>query len=155
MEFTSFKTLVRDEVAKRTGEQFHVRINEVTKNNGVVLSGITMLQDDNNISPTIYLNQYYEAYEIDKRSDLFHMLTRMQDEVHRFTINQHKDLRSEGNLSSILDNIDGIGPKRRNMLLKKYKTITRLKELSLEELKEILPDNVAIELHDFLKKYEK
>ncbi len=96
-----------------------------------------------------------KEYEIDKTSDLFHMLTRMQDEVHRFTINYHKDLRSKGNLSSILDNIDGIGPKRRNMLLKKYKTITRLKELSLEELKEILPDNVAIELYDFLKKYEK
>lgn len=63
MEFTSFKILVRDEIAKRTGEQYHVRVNDVRKNNGVVLSGITMLQEDSNISPTIYLNQYYEAYE--------------------------------------------------------------------------------------------
>lgn len=63
MEFTSFKTLVRDEVAKRAGEQYQVKINDVIKNNGVVLSGITMLKDDNNISPTIYLNQYYKAYE--------------------------------------------------------------------------------------------
>lgn len=63
MEFTSFKTLVRDEVAKRTGEQYCVRINDVMKNNGVILSGITMMQEDSNISPTIYLNQYYEAYE--------------------------------------------------------------------------------------------
>ena len=63
MEFTSFKTMVRDEVEKRAGEQYHVRINDVRKNNGVVLSGITMLQGDSNISPTIYLNRYYEAYE--------------------------------------------------------------------------------------------
>ena len=63
MEFTNFKTLVRDEVAKRTGERYNVRLNEVMKTNGVVLSGITMMQDDSNISPTIYLNQYYEAYE--------------------------------------------------------------------------------------------
>ena len=55
-------------------------------------------------------------------------------------------------LSSILDNIDGIGSKRRDMLLKKFKTITKLKELSIEELKEVLPDNVAVELYNFLKK---
>ena len=63
MEFTNFKTMVRDELIKRTGEKCNVRINEVMKNNGVVLSGITMMQDDSNISPTIYLNPYYEAYE--------------------------------------------------------------------------------------------
>ncbi len=63
MEFTNFKTLVRDEVVKRTGEKYNVRLNDVMKNNGIVLSGITMMQDDSNISPTIYLNRYYEAYE--------------------------------------------------------------------------------------------
>ena len=79
----------------------------------------------------------------------------MQDEVHRFTISYHKDIRSKGQLSSILDNVPGIGDKRKKELLKKYKTITRLKELNKEKLKEDLPDKVAEDLYDFLKEYKK
>ena len=93
--------------------------------------------------------------DIDKRSNLFYFLERMQDEVHNFTINYHKQIRSKGALSSILDNIEGIGEKRRKELLKKYKTITKLKELSIEELEEILPSNVASNLYQFLKEYDK
>ena len=96
-----------------------------------------------------------KEYDIDKASDLFHLLTRMQDEVHRFTISYHKDIRSKGQLSSILDNVPGIGDKRKKELLKKYKTITRLKKLNKEELKEDLPDKVAEDLYDFLKEYKK
>ena len=96
-----------------------------------------------------------KEYDIDKASDLFHLLTRMQDEVHRFTISYHKDIRSKGQLSSILDNVPGIGDKRKKELLKKYKTITRLKELNKEELKEDLPDKVAEDLYDFLREYKK
>ena len=94
-------------------------------------------------------------YEVDKTSDVFHLLTRIQDEVHRFTINYHKDIRSKGSLSSILDNIDGIGEKRKKSLLKKYKTITKLKELSIDELKEDLPSSVANDLYNFLQEYKK
>lgn len=62
MEFTYFTTLVREEVERRTGDCYKVRLNDVTKNNGVVLRGLTVTQDDSNISPTIYLNNYYEEY---------------------------------------------------------------------------------------------
>lgn len=96
-----------------------------------------------------------KEYEIDKTSDVFHLLTRMQDEVHRYTINYHKDIRSKGSLSSILDNVPGIGNKRKKELLKKYKTITKLKSLSKEELEETLPSKVAQDLYDFLKEYKK
>lgn len=51
MEFTSFTTLVREEVEKRAGESYKVRINDVRKNNGVILRGLTVMQDDSNISP--------------------------------------------------------------------------------------------------------
>ena len=84
---------------------------------------------------------------------MFYYLERIQDEVHNYTINYHKQIRSKGTLESILDHIEGIGPKRKNDLLKKYKTITKLKELSIEELMEILPQNVAYNLFEFLKKY--
>lgn len=96
-----------------------------------------------------------KEYEIDKTSDVFHLLTRIQDEVHRFTINYHKDIRSKGSLSSILDNVPGIGAKRKKELLKKYKTITKLKSLTKEELATVLPDNVAENLYEFLKEYKK
>ena len=105
-------------------------------------------------STTSLISQDKE-YFIDKTSDVFHYLTRMQDEVHRYTISYHKDIRSKGSLSSVLDNVPGIGDKRKKMLLKKYKTISELKTLKLEELEEILPSNVAKELYDFLKSYEK
>lgn len=104
MEFTSFKTLVRDEVAKRTGEQFRVRINDVTKNNGVVLSGITMLQDDNNISPTIYLNKYYEAYE-NGDITLRCIVDEVLDTYERNKVNQSVDMRFFMNYERIKDRI--------------------------------------------------
>lgn len=94
-------------------------------------------------------------YEIDKTSDVFHLLTRIQDEVHRYTISYHKDIRSKGSLSSILDNVPGIGNVRKKELLKKYKTITKLKSLTKEELEKDLPDKVAADLYEFLKEYKK
>ena len=63
MEFNNFTELVQKEIAKKVGENYHVKLNDVMKNNGVVLRGITLMQDDSNISPTIYLNPYYDAYE--------------------------------------------------------------------------------------------
>ena len=103
---------------------------------------------------TALLTQDME-FEIDKTSDIFHLLTRIQDEVHRYTINYHKEIRSKGSLSSVLDNVPGIGSERKKMLLKKYKTITKLKSLTKEELRESLPEKVALDLYTFLKEFNK
>ena len=91
-----------------------------------------------------------EEIDIDKRSNLFYLLERMQDEVHNFTINYHRQIRSKGSLASLLDNIDGIGEVRKNELLKKYKTITKLKSLNIEQLDEVLPNQVSLNLKKFL-----
>lgn len=96
-----------------------------------------------------------EEFSIDRRSDLFYLLERMQDEVHEFTINYHKQIRSKGSLSSILDNVEGIGNVRKKELLKKYRTITKMQEASVEELEKILPIKVAKDLQEFLKEYNK
>ena len=93
-----------------------------------------------------------KIYDIDKTSNLFHMLERIQDEVHNFTIRYHRDIRSKGALSSILDDIPGIGNKRKKELLKKYTNINKMKEASIEELSNILPKDVAYNLYEFLKK---
>lgn len=89
--------------------------------------------------------------EIEKNSDLFHYLEKISEEVHRFTINYHKDIRSKGSLSSILDNIPGIGEKRRKELLKKFKSLNGIKSASDEELEEVLPKNVVSDLREYLK----
>ncbi|MBR3209703.1 MAG: excinuclease ABC subunit UvrC [Bacilli bacterium] len=87
---------------------------------------------------------------IEKRSDLFHYLERMQDEVHNFTINYHRQIRSKGLYASILDNVKGIGSKRKEALLKKYKTVNKLKECSVSELSEIVPMEVALDIKSVL-----
>ena len=112
------------------------------------------LKKDDKHSTSKLLTSYQE-YDIDKRSNLFYLLERMQDEVHNFTISYHKQIRSKGSLESILDPIPGIGEKRKKELLKKYKTITQIQSLSKEELESILPSKVAQELYDYLKNYKK
>ena len=91
-----------------------------------------------------------QVISIDKQSNLFLLLTKMQDEVHNFTISYHRQIRSKGSLSSVLDHIDGIGDVRKKKLLRKYKTISKMKDASLEELEEILPKKVALHFKDLI-----
>ena len=110
------------------------------------------LKKDDTHSTNMLLGKYpLEEIPIKKDSYLFLLLTRMQDEVHRYTITYHKDIRSKGALTSILDNIDGIGEVRKKKILKKYHTIDRMREASVEELREIMPENIAINFFEYLK----
>lgn len=76
-------------------------------------------------------------------SELFHLLTHMQDEVHRFAITFHRDKRSKHALHSELDDIKGIGPKAKDLLLKELKTVKRIKEASIEEIAAIIGPSKA------------
>lgn len=87
---------------------------------------------------------------IPRDSDIFHYLTRIQDEVHRFTITYHKTLRDKGSISSVLDNIEGIGKIRKKELIKKYGSIKKMAMAPLDELKEIIPEQVAKDLLKYL-----
>lgn len=101
------------------------------------------------------INSDLSVINIDRMSNVFHYLTRMQDEVHRFTINYHRTLRSKGSISSILDDISGIGGARKKALIKKFGSVSKMREASISELSEILPQNVAIELKTYLEEKEK
>ena len=92
-------------------------------------------------------------YNIDKSSNLFHYLTRIQDEVHNFTINYHRTIRSKGSIGSILDNIEGIGNVRKKELIKEYGSVKKISEASIEELSKFIPYNVAVNLNKYLKDY--
>lgn len=97
----------------------------------------------------------YQIIEIDRNKELFHYLTRIQDEVHRFTITYHKDIRSKGSIASILDNISGIGDARKKALIKAFGSVAKIKNASIEELTKIVPDNIAINIYEFFKNYQK
>lgn len=104
MEFTNFTTLVREEVERRTGENYRVRLNDVRKNNGVVLRGLTVMQDDSNISPTIYLNNYYEEYT-SGRVTLVNVVNDVMDTYNRNKVNQSVDMRYFLNYESVKQNV--------------------------------------------------
>ncbi len=92
-------------------------------------------------------------YPIDSKSPLFFLLMRMQDEVHRFAISFHKKERLKNMHSSIFDGVKGIGEKRKEVLRKNYPSIDSLKNASIEELKQILPPEVAKALYDKIRSF--
>ena len=97
----------------------------------------------------------YQTIEIDKTSNVFHYLTRMQDEVHRYTISYHRQIRSKGAIGSVLDNIEGIGAKRKKELIKTFGSVNKIKESSIDDIATIIPRDVAIRLQEYLKEREK
>ncbi|MCQ2743025.1 MAG: excinuclease ABC subunit UvrC [Bacilli bacterium] len=92
------------------------------------------------------------VYPLDNKSPLFFLLMRMQDEVHRFAITFHKDQRRKSMTKGILDDIKGLGAKRQEVVKMHYPTLESLKEASLSELNQILPEDVAKILFDKLSK---
>lgn len=112
-----------------------------------------MVKNDKHMTNSLLDGDTMKVYELDKTSNLFHYITRIQDEVHRFTINYHRTLRNKGSITSILDNIDGVGENRKKELIKTFKNIKNITNASIEELKQVVPENVAISIHNYLKEY--
>ena len=119
------------------GAEVNIPVFGLVKNNKHQTSGL--------------MNINSEVYPVENKK-LFFLLTRMQDEVHRFAISFHKEKRGKAMTASILDGIPGLGDKRKEMLYKSYPDITLLKDASIEELSQILPRDVAIDLHNKLNK---
>ena len=94
-------------------------------------------------------------YNIDKTSNLFHYLTRIQDEVHRYTINYHRTIRSKGTISSVLDNVEGIGSVRKKELIKHYGSVKKMSNATVDELSKFVPIKVAENLKKYLDDFNK
>ncbi len=113
------------------------------------------VKKDNHHSPTAIVDgDTLEEITISKNSNVFRLLSRIDEEVHRFAINYHKEIRSKGSISSKLDNISGLGEVRKKKLIKKYGSVTKIKNASIEELSEFVPIKVAEELHEYLNTEE-
>ena len=108
-----------------------------------------MVKDDNHRTRGLYYNN--EEIPIDKHSEGFKLITRVQDEAHRFAIEYHRSLRSKEQVHSVLDDIPGIGPARRKALMKAFMNIGDIRDASIEELAQIpgIPQNVAEEIYSF------
>ncbi|MCD8021261.1 MAG: helix-hairpin-helix domain-containing protein, partial [Clostridiales bacterium] len=108
-----------------------------------------MVKDDSHRTRGLYYNN--EAIDFPKNSEAFRMITRLQDEAHRFAIEYHKSLRSKGQVHSVLDDIKGIGPARRKALMRYFKDIEKIRQASIEELMEVdgITERVANEIFLF------
>ena len=111
---------------------------------------IGVKKDEHHSPIAIVDGDTFDLIEINKKSNVFRLLSRIDEEAHRFVISYHREIRSKGSISSILDNINGLGTKRKRALIKKYGSVTKIKEASIYELSEIIPLNVAEELHEYL-----
>ncbi len=111
-----------------------------------------MVKDDHHNTRGLY----YENVElpIDTHSESFHLITRIQDEAHRFAIEFHRSLRGKNQVHSILDDIDGIGPTRRKALMKHFKGIEEVRNAEIEELAQIPGMNIkaAESVYAFFRK---
>ena len=110
------------------------------------------LSKDDKHSTAMLLDENGNQVPIDTKSPLFFLLTRMQDEVHRYAISFHRQVRSKSLFSSILDEVDGIGEARKKKLLNHFKSVKKMKEATLEELEVVIPKNTAWKLYEVLHK---
>lgn len=94
-----------------------------------------MVKDDHHRTRGLYYHN--EEIPIDRSSEAFRLITRIQDEAHRFAIEYHRQLRGKGQVHSILDDIEGIGPARRKALMREYLSLDEIKKASVEELSKI------------------
>jgi len=110
-----------------------------------------MVKDDNHRTRGLYYNNV--EIPIDTRSEGFKLITRIQDEAHRFAIEYHRSLRGKAQVKSRLDEIPGVGPTRRKALMRHFKSLEEIKAASVEELMQVpeIPRNVAEEIYRFFR----
>ena len=112
------------------------------------------LKKDNHHKTSVIIDEENNILNVSKDSPLFIYLAKIQEEVHRFAITYHRNLRSQGLFASYLDMVEGIGEVRKKELLKKYGSLRKIKEASFTSLEEILPKDVAENLYNVLRKEE-
>ncbi len=110
-----------------------------------------MVKDDNHRTRGLY----YQNVEIpiDTHSEGFKLITRIQDEAHRFAIEYHRSLRSKAQVKSVLDEIPGVGPARRKALMRHFGSIGEVREASVEKLCEVpeIPEHIGRQIYAFFR----
>ena len=122
---------------------------EVLKELNLNIPVCGMVKDDHHNTRGLYFNNV--EIPIDRRSEGFKLITRVQDEAHRFAIEFHRSLRNTSSVQSVLDDIPGVGANRRKALMRAFKSIDDVKNATVEELAAVdeIPQNVAREIYSF------
>ena len=122
---------------------------KVLDNLGINIPVCGMVKDDNHRTRGLYYNNV--EIPIDTHSEAFKLITRIQDETHRFAIEYHRSLRNKGQVHSILDDIPGVGPTRRKALMRHFKTLENIRTATVEELEKApsMNENVAKDVYKF------
>lgn len=123
---------------------------EIIDSLGLKIPIIGLVKDENHKTSYI-MNENYQILPVDKNSNLFLFFTKIQEEVHRYAITYHRNIKSKGMLSSVLDVVPGIGEVRKKELLKHFGSLKRLKEASVEDLEAVVSKDVAENLVTYLK----
>ena len=116
---------------------------------GIDIPVCGMVKDDNHRTRGLYYNNV--ELPIDTHSEGFHLITRVQDEAHRFAIEYHKSLRGKKEIHSILDDIPGIGPKRRLALMRQFGDINEIREATVAQLADVegMNERAAESVYEF------
>ena len=115
---------------------------QVLEELGLEIPVCGMVKDDNHRTRGLYYNNV--EIPIDRHSEAFKLITRIQDEAHRFAIEYHRSLRSKAQVKSVLDDIPGVGPARRKALMRKFQSLENIRSASVEELMEADGMNQAV-----------
>ncbi len=119
---------------------------EIIDSLGIDIKIMGLVKDDRHNTNAL-MDTDYRTFDIDRDSGLFFLLTRMQDEVHRRAISYHRKLRSKAQTKSILDEVEGVGPKRKQKLLKAFGNFTNLKNADVEQIAEVVPMETAVKVY--------
>lgn len=146
--FTRFPDLIMMDGGKG---QVHIA-EQALENLGLSIPVCGMVKDDRHRTRGLYFRD--QELPIEVNSEGFHLMTRIQDEVHRFAIEYHRSLRSKAQVKSVLDDIPGIGPKRRKALMRHFKSLEKIRDASVEELleAEAMNENAAQSVFEFFHK---
>lgn len=149
-----FKTLMgevyKPDLIVMDGGQLQISVcKEIINSLGLEIPIIGLVKDKNHRTSYI-MNEKYEILNVGKDSKLFLFLTRIQEEVHRYAISYHRNIKSKGALSSVLDVVPGIGEKRKKELLKNFGSLKKIKEASVDDLEKIVGHDIALNLLKYL-----
>lgn len=136
------------------GGKAQIRVaKEIIESLNLNIKVVGLAKDDKH-KTNVLIDSNLNQIELNKRGNLFLFLNKIQDEVHRYTISYHRNIKSKGALSSVLDLVDGIGEVRKKELLKRFGSLKKMKEASIEDLNEILPNDIAKKLYNYLEEME-
>ena len=122
---------------------------------GLTIPVAGMVKDDRHQTAQLIFGDPLISISLHPRSQAFYLVQRIQEEVHRFAISFHRNVRSKNSFSSILDDIAGVGPKTRTKLLRHFKSLKRLKEAALDELLDLgINQKTANNIQEAMKDYD-